>query len=109
MKNRTAGLLMEVGTPYDRARLHRKGYFDDLLGRLDEVPETVKGLLSISRATVEMFEHVQRRLLDGLKHHPDGSERDGPPVLPIGDRATGPSDRPAEALAKAGGGRRTSP
>jgi len=75
MKNRTAGLLMEVGAPYDRARLHRKGYFNDLLGRLDEVPESVKGLLSISRATVLMFEHVQRRLLDGLKHHPDLAER----------------------------------
>jgi hypothetical protein len=31
MKNKTAGLLMEVGAEYSKKRLHQKGYFRDLM------------------------------------------------------------------------------
>ena len=37
MKNKTAGLLMEVGAPYSKQRLHAKSYFYPLL---DEGPTT---------------------------------------------------------------------
>jgi transposase len=66
MKNRIAGLLMETGTPYNKRRLHGKGYFNELLGTLQETPTSVVELLKLSRGQLEMFETVQRRLLKEL-------------------------------------------
>jgi hypothetical protein len=37
-----SGLLMEVGAEYNQRQLHGKKYFTELMGRLDEVPESVK-------------------------------------------------------------------
>jgi len=34
MKNRISGLLMETGVSYSKLRLHRMGYFADLLSRV---------------------------------------------------------------------------
>jgi hypothetical protein len=31
MKNRISGMLMETGVSYEKLRLHRKGYFDQLM------------------------------------------------------------------------------
>ena len=70
MKNKTAGLLMEIGAEYNKKRLHGKGYFAALLDSLNEIDESVIDLLRISRATVEMFQEIQRRLLDGLRGEP---------------------------------------
>jgi transposase len=70
MKNRMSGMLMEVGAEYSRRRLHGKQYFSELLDRLEEVPESVKDLLRLSRGSLEMFETVQRQLLDRLRKEP---------------------------------------
>jgi len=69
MKNKTAGLLMEVGAQYDKERLHGKGYFSDLLERLDYVPRSVVELLKLTRSNVEIFEAAQRRLIEALESH----------------------------------------
>ena len=34
MKNKATGILMEVGVPYDSSRIHRQGYFYELLDNL---------------------------------------------------------------------------
>jgi transposase len=75
LKNRTAGLLMECGVVFEKERLHRKRYFYDLLGRLDEVPPTVVDMLRFNRAMLEVFEATQKRLLRELADRPLLRER----------------------------------
>jgi len=70
MKNRMSGMLMEVGAEYSKRRLHGKEYFNELLDQLEEVPESVKDLLQVSRGALEMFAATQRQLLDRLQKDP---------------------------------------
>ena len=75
MKNKTTGILMEVGIPYDGRRIHGKQYFQEFLGNLDEVPEFVCEMLRTNRALLELFEQAQRDLLRALAKHDDLCER----------------------------------
>ena len=74
MKNKISGLLMEVGAEYNKGRLHGRRYFNELLGNLEDVPDSVIELLQISRSSMDMFVAVQRRLLDKL--HTDEALRE---------------------------------
>ena len=67
LKNKMSGLLMEVGAEYNKQRLHGKQYFMELLDTVAEVPDSVKGLLRLSRGAMEMFETTQQQLLIRLK------------------------------------------
>jgi len=75
LKNKTTGILMEVGVPYDAKRIHGHKYFNILVDTLTDVPNSVRGLLRTSRAGVEMFQSAQQRLLDALKKHDHLRER----------------------------------
>ncbi|HEY5673159.1 MAG TPA: IS110 family transposase [Malonomonas sp.] len=75
MKNKISGLLMEVGAPYDKGRLHGKRYFSELLDRLEDVPDSVINLLQLSRCNLELFEAVQRKLLKTLRENKQIRER----------------------------------
>lgn len=66
MKNKMSGLLMEVGAQYDKRRLHGKRYFSNLLERIEDVPDSVKSLLRMSRSGLEMFDGVQKKLTGSL-------------------------------------------
>ena len=66
MKNKTAGLLMEVGAEYSKEKLDRKRYFQQLLDSVEHVPESVKQMLRMSRAARDLFEESQRRLVAAL-------------------------------------------
>jgi len=68
LKNRIAGLLMEEGVSYNARRLHRKRYFAELLDSL-ETPASVLQLLRLSRASLEMFQAVERRLIHELQRN----------------------------------------
>jgi transposase len=46
MKNRISGLLMETGVSYNKLRLHRMGYFAELLATNEEVSEGIRPLLT---------------------------------------------------------------
>jgi len=70
MQNKMAGLLMETGAPFVKSKLHGKKYFTQLLATLEEVPDSVKDLLRLSRGAREMFDSVQRRLVQRLLHEP---------------------------------------
>jgi transposase len=70
MKNRMSGLLMEVGAEYNKQRLHGGKYFSELLDQLQDVPESVKDLLQLSRGALETFTSTQRQLLDRLQKDP---------------------------------------
>jgi len=67
MKNKISGLLMETGTIYAKRRLHGRKYFESLLERIEDVPESVKDLLRLSRSSLEMFEAVQKKLVKILR------------------------------------------
>lgn len=71
MKNKTAGLLMEVGAEYNKERLYGKKYFHELLGSLQDVPPSVVEMLKLTRCNLEIFEANQNRLLKALKTHPE--------------------------------------
>lgn len=75
MQNKTAGLLMESGTVFDKQRLHQKKYFAELMRSLEEVPESVKDLLRMSRSSMELFEASQKRLMERLLNEPALEQR----------------------------------
>jgi transposase len=66
LKNKCAGLLMECGVEYDKQRLHGRRYFEDLLGHLGDVPESLVPMLRFNRTMLEEFDRAQRRLLAEL-------------------------------------------
>jgi transposase len=75
MQNKMAGLLMESGTSFHKTKLHGKKYFTELMGSLEEVPESVKDLLRMSRSTMEMFESTQKQIVKRLLCEPALQQR----------------------------------
>lgn len=69
VKNKMSGLLMEVGAEYSKKRLHGHSYFRNLLETVEDVPSSVKELLKLSRAGLEMFAAVQKKLLAALREN----------------------------------------
>jgi transposase len=69
MKNKMSGLLMEVGAQYNKRRLYGKKYFGALLERVEDVPDSVKELLKLSRSGFEMFNGVQKKLVGALRNN----------------------------------------
>ena len=41
MKNRVSGLLMETGVSYNKQRLHKVGYFAELMTTNEEVEDSI--------------------------------------------------------------------
>jgi len=70
MKNKTAGLLMEVGAEYNKARLHGAKYFQELLSNLEYVPESVLNLLYMTRNNMECFQKMEKSLIRALRLDP---------------------------------------
>jgi transposase len=75
MQNKMAGLLMESGTAFNKQKLHQKKYFADLMKSLEEVPESVKDLLRMSRGSMEMFQSTQKQLVKRLLSEPALEQR----------------------------------
>lgn len=75
MKNKISGLLMEIGATYDKERIHGKRYFDAFLERVEDVPNSVKDLLRLSRGSLELFSAVQKKLIKALRENELISER----------------------------------
>ena len=75
MKNKTTGILMEVGVQYDSSRIHRQGYFYELLDNLEDTPNSVRELLRTTRCGLEMFQSAQKQLLAALNKHGHLRER----------------------------------
>ncbi|MFO7605531.1 MAG: IS110 family transposase [Desulfurivibrionaceae bacterium] len=70
MKNKMSGLLMEVGAQYNKRRLHGKRYFKDLLENVEDVPDSVKEMLHMSRSSFELFDAIQKKLVRALRENP---------------------------------------
>jgi len=70
MKSRISGLLMETGVRYNKLRLHRIGYFEQLLQTGDEIPASIRPLLMMSREHIDRAIQLDRTLLKSLEQDP---------------------------------------
>jgi len=59
MKNRISGLLMETGVSYNKQRLHKVGYFRELLSTNEDVHESIRPLLKVSRDSVVRLQKTE--------------------------------------------------
>jgi len=57
---------MEVGAEHAKSKLHGRKYLAQLLTELEETPDSGKGLPRMSRANLELFQSMQRQLLERL-------------------------------------------
>jgi transposase len=62
-KNRVSGLLRETGVSYNKQRLHKVGYFRELLSSPEEVHESIRPLLKLSRETIVRLQKTEYGLV----------------------------------------------
>jgi transposase len=74
MKNRISGLLLETGVSHNKQRLHKVGYFRELLSS-EEVHENIRPLLRLSRETVVRCQRTEYALVSSLERDPLLAER----------------------------------
>ena len=70
MKNRIAGLLMETGVSYNKKRLHKVGYFRELLATHPEISDSIRPLLQLSRETIVRCQRTESALVRSLERDP---------------------------------------
>jgi transposase len=75
MKNRVSGLLMETGVSYNKRRLHKVGYFAELLSTNEEVNQSIRPLLKLSRETIVRCQKTDYALVSSLERDPLLAER----------------------------------
>ena len=75
MKNRISGLLMETGVSYNKQRLHKLGYFTELMSGNEEVDESIRPLLKLSRETIVRSQRLDYALISSLERDPLLGER----------------------------------
>ena len=75
MKNRISGLLMETGVSHNKQRLHKVGYFRDLLSTNEEISESIRPLLRLSRETIVRLQKTDYGLVSSLQRDPLLAER----------------------------------
>src|SRR5580704_10700282 len=68
--NRVSGLLMETGVSYNKQRLHKVGYFRELLSSNQEVHESIRPLLKLSRDTIVRLQKTEYALVSSLQRDP---------------------------------------
>jgi transposase len=67
MKNRVSGLLKETGVSYNKLRLHRMGYFAELMSTNEEVSESIRPLLKLCREQIDRSIKLDTTLLRSLE------------------------------------------
>ena len=70
MKNRVSGLLMETGVSYNKLRLHRMGYFAELMSTNEEVSESIRPLRRLCREHIVRAIKLDTTLLRSLEQDP---------------------------------------
>src|SRR5713226_5801846 len=67
MKNKIAVLLMEAGVSYNKQKLHKVGYFRELLATNQDIDEGLKPLLRLCRETVVRLGKTESALVRSLQ------------------------------------------
>jgi len=75
LKNRISGLLLETGVSHNKQRLHKAGYFRELLNTNKEVSASIRPLLELSRETVARLQRTEYALVSSLSRDPLLKER----------------------------------
>jgi transposase len=68
MKNKIGMLLMEAGVSYNKQRLHKAGYFRELLATNPDIDEGLRALLRQCRETVVRLSKIESALIRSLEH-----------------------------------------
>src|SRR5262249_48755985 len=66
MKNKIAGLLMEAGVSYNKQKLHKVGYFRELLATNKDIDDGLRPLLRLCRETLVRLGKTERALVRWL-------------------------------------------
>jgi transposase len=74
-KNRVSGLLLETGVSHNKQRLHKVRYFQELISNQEEVPESIRPLLKLSRETILRCQKTEYALVSSLERDPLLAER----------------------------------
>jgi len=75
LKNRVSSLLMETGVSYNKQRLHRAGYFPELLASKDAIDKSIRPLLRLSRDSITRLQRIESALIRSLQRDPLLAER----------------------------------
>ena len=67
MKNKIAVLLMEAGVSYNKQKLHKVGYFRELLATNQDIDEGLRSLLRLCRETVVRLGKSESALVRSLQ------------------------------------------
>ncbi len=70
MKIKTSSLLMEAGVSYNKQRLHKAGYFRELLASNPDIDEGLGSLLRLCRETVVRLGKTESALVRSLERDP---------------------------------------
>src|SRR5579863_4020622 len=68
MKIKISSLLMEAGVSYNKQRLHKAGYFRELLATNPDIDEGLRSLLRQCRETVVRLSKTESALICSLEH-----------------------------------------
>src|SRR5271163_4274049 len=66
-KNKISMLLMEAGVSYNKQRLHKAGYFRELLATNPDINEGLKPLLQLCRETVVRLQKMESAMVRSLE------------------------------------------
>src|SRR5437667_6577953 len=75
LKNKISGLLLETGVSYNKQKLHKVGYFQELLATNPDIDEGLRSLLRLCRETVVRLRKPERAMVRSLER--DGLRTDG--------------------------------
>ncbi len=70
MKNRVSGLLMETGVSHNKRQLHRVGYFRDLMASNENIDDSIRPLLQLSRDSITRLQKTESALVRSLQRDP---------------------------------------
>src|ERR1700722_265935 len=70
MKNKTSTLLMEAGVSYNKQRLHKAGYFRELLATNPDINDGLGSLLRVCRETVVRLQRTESARVRSLERDP---------------------------------------
>ena len=75
MKNRVSGLLLEKGVTHTKRRLHKVGYFAELMAGNEEIDQSIRPLLKLSREHIVRAQKLDYALISSLERDPLLQER----------------------------------
>ncbi len=70
MKNRVSGLLLEKGVTHTKRRLHKVGYFAELMAGSEEIDASIRPLLKLSREHIVRAQKLDYALVSSLERDP---------------------------------------